>query len=112
MRGISENPPKDGDTVQKCVNLQDNIINNVSGHVNDDNLEHYCCINNHNLDQYVQAFTRQPVVLDSTKIDIFHEVISFIKEQFEVTDYTLSTQGNKVKVQSQTSLIRGSKEFL
>ena len=44
LTGLSNNLPKEGGSVLKYVHLQDNIVYNVSGHVNDDDLEDYCCI--------------------------------------------------------------------
>ena len=46
LRGMNEDHPKEGGSVLKYVTLQDNIVHDVGGHINDENLQDYCCTNN------------------------------------------------------------------
>ena len=112
LRGNTKHHPTDGGSALKCINIQENIVHDADGRVNDGDLEHYCYINNYRIGQYIQVFTRQPVVLNNTKIDIFHEFIKCIEYQFEAIDSALSVRWNKRKIQPQTLPVRGSKDIV
>ena len=75
-------------------------------------LQDYCCIKKYLLGPYIQVFRRNPVLLNNIQIDIVHEVISCIKEQFQVTN---SSQIASEKKQNKVHLslpISGSTELL
>ena len=75
-----DKPAKEGGSVSKGVNLQDSIIDDVGGHVSNEFLDDYCCINEYDVGPYLQKFTRKQVLLNNIKIDIVDAAISFIKE--------------------------------
>ena len=92
-----DNPTKEGGSVSKGVNLQDSIIDDVGGYVSNQFLDDYCCINGYDIGPYIQKFTRKLVLLNNIKIGIIDEVVSCIKEQFQVNDSSQIDSERKVK---------------
>ena len=82
----------------KVVNLQDSIVHDVGVHVNEDDLQDYCCINNFTVGQYIQGFSRKQVILNNTKIDIDYEVVRCIEDQFQTMNLTQITSGKQSKL--------------
>ena len=110
LTGSKKKTTKGDGSVFKCVNLQDSIIDDVGGHVNNEFLQYYCCIKNYDLSP--SKIHKKIYFTTNIKIDIVDEVISCIKEQFKVIDSRQIAIGKKPNKLYLSLSISGSTELL